>query len=52
MSFNHGVNSTVFAYPASTGQENATVVNVVSQYYNLARTGDAPLAFFIVMVIR
>ena len=42
---NHGVNSTVFAYPASTGSRNATVVNAVSQYYNLARTGDAPLAF-------
>jgi peptidoglycan/xylan/chitin deacetylase (PgdA/CDA1 family) len=42
---NHGVNSTVFAYPASTGSRNATVVTAVSQYYNLARTGDAPLAF-------
>ena len=42
---NHGINSTVFAYPASTGGKNSTVVNVVSQYYNLARVGDAPLAF-------
>lgn len=42
---NHGINSTVFAYPASTGHANATVVKVVSKYYNLARTGDAPLAF-------
>ncbi len=42
---NHGVNSTVFAYPASTGSRNATIINVVSQYYNLARTGDAPMAF-------
>ena len=25
--------------------DNATVVNVVSKYYNLARAGDAPLAF-------
>jgi len=41
----HGINSTVFAYPSSTGSRNATVVNVVSKYYNLARTGDAPLAF-------
>jgi hypothetical protein len=40
-----GVNSTIFAYPASTGHSNATVVNVVSKYYNLARTGDAPLVF-------
>ena len=42
---NHGISSNVFAYPASTGHDNATVVNVVSKYYNLARTGDAPLAF-------
>ena len=40
-----GVNPTIFAYPASSGHSNATVVNVVSQYYDLARTGDAPLAF-------
>jgi peptidoglycan/xylan/chitin deacetylase (PgdA/CDA1 family) len=42
---NHGINSTIFAYPASTGHANATVINVVSKYYNLARTGDAPLTF-------
>ena len=42
---NHGINSTIFAYPASTGHANATVVKIVAQYYNLARTGDAPLAF-------
>jgi peptidoglycan/xylan/chitin deacetylase (PgdA/CDA1 family) len=40
-----GVNSTIFDYPASSGHSNATVVNVVSKYYDLARTGDAPLAF-------
>ena len=42
---NHGINSTVFAYPASTGSYNDTIVNVVSKYYDLARAGDAPLAF-------
>jgi len=42
---NHDINSTVFAYPASTGSENATVINIVSKYYDLARSGDAPLAF-------
>ncbi|HEX5519132.1 MAG TPA: polysaccharide deacetylase family protein, partial [Candidatus Nitrosocosmicus sp.] len=42
---NHGINSTVFAYPASTGGYNSTVVNTVAKYYNLARVGDAPLAF-------
>jgi peptidoglycan/xylan/chitin deacetylase (PgdA/CDA1 family) len=40
-----GINSTVFAYPASTGSYNSTIVNVVSKYYDLARAGDAPLAF-------
>jgi len=42
---NHGINSTIFAYPASTGSENATIINIVSKYYDLARSGDAPLAF-------
>jgi hypothetical protein len=42
---NHGINSTIFAYPSSTGGYNNTVVNVVAKYYNLARVGDAPLAF-------
>lgn len=42
---NHGINSTVFAYPASTGHDNATVLNTVAKYYNLARSGDAPMAF-------
>ncbi|MGN6624337.1 MAG: polysaccharide deacetylase family protein, partial [Candidatus Nitrosocosmicus sp.] len=42
---NHGINSTVFAYPASTGHDNATVVDTVAKYYNLARSGDAPMAF-------
>ena len=40
-----GINPTIFAYPASTGHSNATVVNIVSKYYDLARTGDAPLSF-------
>ena len=43
--FDHGINSTIFAYPASTGSENATIINIVSKYYDLARSGDAPLAF-------
>lgn len=42
---NHGINSTIFAYPASTGHDNTTVVNTVAKYYNLARSGDAPMAF-------
>lgn len=42
---NHGINSKVFAYPASSGGKNNTVVNVVAKYYDLARVGDAPLVF-------
>jgi len=41
----HGINTTIFAYPASTGSENTTIINIVSKYYDLARSGDAPLAF-------
>jgi hypothetical protein len=41
----HGINSTIFAYPASTGSQNATIINTVARYYNLARSGDASLAF-------
>ena len=43
--FDHGINTTIFAYPASTGSENTTIINIVSKYYDLARSGDAPLAF-------
>jgi Polysaccharide deacetylase len=42
---NHGFNSTIFAYPESTGGYNSTVVNTVAKYYDIARVGDAPLAF-------
>ena len=42
---NHGINSTIFAYPSSTGSENTTIINIVSKYYDLARSGDAPLTF-------
>jgi len=42
---NHGINATGFAYPESSGGKNTTVIDVVSKYYNLARVGDAPLAF-------
>ncbi len=45
----HGFNPTVFAYPANHGSENATVVNIVSQYYDTAKTlyahGPEPLWF-------
>jgi peptidoglycan/xylan/chitin deacetylase (PgdA/CDA1 family) len=42
---NHGINSNIFAYPASYGNENATIINAVSNYQDWARSGDAPLAF-------
>ena len=42
---NHGINSTIFAYPASSGNKNATVINAVSKYYDWARSGDSPMAF-------
>ncbi|MGN6614229.1 MAG: polysaccharide deacetylase family protein [Candidatus Nitrosocosmicus sp.] len=42
---NHGINSTIFAYPESSGGKNATVIDVVAKYYDLARVGDAPMAF-------
>jgi peptidoglycan/xylan/chitin deacetylase (PgdA/CDA1 family) len=42
---NHGINSNVFAYPANSGNQNATIINAVSNYYDWARSGDAPLAF-------
>jgi peptidoglycan/xylan/chitin deacetylase (PgdA/CDA1 family) len=35
---NHGINSTIFAYPNGKGSDNAKVVNTVAKYYNLART--------------
>jgi peptidoglycan/xylan/chitin deacetylase (PgdA/CDA1 family) len=41
----HGINSTIFSYPRSTGHSNPTVVKVVSKYYDLARIANAPLAF-------
>jgi peptidoglycan/xylan/chitin deacetylase (PgdA/CDA1 family) len=42
---NHGYNTTSFAYPYDEGADNATVVNTVAKYYDLARTGSEPLMF-------
>ncbi|MGB8032560.1 MAG: polysaccharide deacetylase family protein [Nitrososphaeraceae archaeon] len=42
----HGINSTIFAYPYSEGSDNSTVVNTVAKYYYLARTDSKfPLTF-------
>jgi peptidoglycan/xylan/chitin deacetylase (PgdA/CDA1 family) len=42
---NHGYNATIFAYPYNDGSNNATVVNTVAKYYNIARSGSEPLMF-------
>ena len=42
---NHGINATVFGYPLNLGSDNPKIVNVVAKYYNLARSGSAPLMF-------
>jgi peptidoglycan/xylan/chitin deacetylase (PgdA/CDA1 family) len=41
----HGYNSTIFAYPYNLGSNNPTVVNTVAKYYNIGRSGTAPLMF-------
>jgi peptidoglycan/xylan/chitin deacetylase (PgdA/CDA1 family) len=41
----HSFDTTIFAYPKNLGSNNDTVVNVVSKYYDLARTGTEPLFF-------
>jgi peptidoglycan/xylan/chitin deacetylase (PgdA/CDA1 family) len=42
---NHGYNSTIFAYPYNLGSNNSIVVNTVAKYYNIGRSGTAPLMF-------
>ena len=42
---NHGVNATIFGYPLNLGSDDPTIVNVVSKYYYLARSGSTPLMF-------
>jgi peptidoglycan/xylan/chitin deacetylase (PgdA/CDA1 family) len=41
----HGFDTTIFAYPKGLGSDNETVVNVVSKYYSLARSGSERLFF-------
>jgi peptidoglycan/xylan/chitin deacetylase (PgdA/CDA1 family) len=41
----HGINATIFAYPFDIGWDDPTIVNIVSKYYDLARTGNDPLTF-------
>jgi peptidoglycan/xylan/chitin deacetylase (PgdA/CDA1 family) len=42
---NHGYDATTFAYPYNAGSKNATVVNTVAKYYDMARSGSEPLMF-------
>ncbi|HZA07073.1 MAG TPA: polysaccharide deacetylase family protein, partial [Nitrososphaeraceae archaeon] len=44
---NHGINSTIFAYPYGEGSNNSTVVNTVAKYYNLARTDSKSALTFL-----
>jgi peptidoglycan/xylan/chitin deacetylase (PgdA/CDA1 family) len=41
----HGINATSFAYPFDKGWDNKTIVNIVSKYYELARTASSPLTY-------
>jgi len=49
---NHGINSTIFAYPYGEGSNNSPIVNIVAKYYNLARTDSkSPLSYTVIMVV-
>jgi polysaccharide deacetylase len=41
----HGYPVPLFGYPDNLGSGNKTVVNVVSKYYDMARSGSDPLMF-------
>jgi peptidoglycan/xylan/chitin deacetylase (PgdA/CDA1 family) len=40
---NHGIRSTIFAYPFADGSNKPAIVNMTSKYYTLARAGDDPI---------
>jgi peptidoglycan/xylan/chitin deacetylase (PgdA/CDA1 family) len=44
---NHGINTTIFAYPNGEGSDNSTVVNTIAKYYNLARTDSKSALTFL-----
>jgi peptidoglycan/xylan/chitin deacetylase (PgdA/CDA1 family) len=41
----HGINTTIFAYPFNGGSDEASVIDEVAKYYSLARTGTEPLMY-------
>jgi peptidoglycan/xylan/chitin deacetylase (PgdA/CDA1 family) len=40
-----GINATTFAYPFSSGTDNEFVINVISKYYDVGRSGGSTLMF-------
>jgi peptidoglycan/xylan/chitin deacetylase (PgdA/CDA1 family) len=42
---NKGITTNIFAYPYSRGKDNATVVDMVSKYFEMARSANRPLMF-------
>ena len=41
----HGINSTIMATPFDAGWNNATVINTIAKYFDLARNGNEALTF-------
>jgi hypothetical protein len=41
----HGINPTSFAYPFNSAADDATVIDIVAIYYDIARRGDNPLVY-------
>ena len=41
----HGINPISFAYPFNTAAEDATVIDIVAKYYDIARRGDNPITY-------
>jgi Polysaccharide deacetylase len=41
----HGIKATIFAYPFDIGWDDPTIVNIVSKYYDSARTGNEAVTF-------
>jgi peptidoglycan/xylan/chitin deacetylase (PgdA/CDA1 family) len=39
----HGIDSSVFAYPFASGANDPSVVDIVSKYYDIARTGGSKI---------
>jgi peptidoglycan/xylan/chitin deacetylase (PgdA/CDA1 family) len=42
---NNGITTDIFAYPYNSGKDNTTVINMVSKYFEMARSANRPLMF-------